>query len=81
MNSQQKQGLNWLNENNPFLLGEASIPTRTLAERASSRAIQVVEPPLAKPAAAVSDDEDWKLDAHWTAITSYLAEMYFPKEG
>lgn len=25
--------------------------------------------------------ENWRLDAHWTAVASYLAELHLPNEG
>ena len=28
-----------------------------------------------------SGEVDWKAEDHWTALTSYMADMYFPNEG
>lgn len=38
-------------------------------------------PTQADSAAVPPDDENWKMDAHWTAVSAYLAEMYLPNEG
>lgn len=75
-NRDKQRGPSW-NGRNGLVLRRALSSTRIrerrregrrLAGELFSRRVQLTE-------------ENWELDAHWTAITRHLDGMFFPKEG
>ncbi|MDA2927736.1 hypothetical protein MYX78_11000 [Acidobacteria bacterium AH-259-G07] len=73
----------WLKKNSHFPAGETQIRVRTHLDGLSDRKRGRREAGRlsAQSTAASVDDESWKLDEHWAAVTAYVAEMYFPNEG
>ena len=79
MRNQQRESQGWLGEKAAILLGNAPIRAQTVVSIAPVPEILDRDPNPSSE--GLNTDEDWKLDDQWTAITAYMAEMYFPTEG
>lgn len=80
MRTQQKPSRHHFN---PFLVPGTRIRARTSLSVKSNRESrpQAVTAPSPSVVEALTDDENWELDEHWTAVTGYVAAMDFPNEG
>ncbi|MEE8161918.1 MAG: hypothetical protein V3T61_09800 [Acidobacteriota bacterium] len=79
MRNQLRESQGWMGEKAALLLGNAPIRAQTFVSTAPVQ--ESLDRAVDHSSEGPSPDEDWKLDDQWTAITAYLAEMYFPNEG
>ncbi len=79
MRNQQRESQGWLGEKAVILLGNAPIRAQTFVSTVPVQ--ESLDRAVDHESEGLSKDEDWKMDDQWTAITAYMAEMYFPTEG
>ncbi len=81
LRKQDKQSTSWWN--GPFQERATPVPSPTLrrARGNGNRSPQQIGPVSATSREALPDGDNWQVDEHWVAVTSYLAEMNFPNEG
>ncbi len=73
LRNQENQGAHWWNR--PFQVRATPVPSSTYL---IPQQIAPVSVPRQEP---LTERDDWQMDEHWVAVTSYLAEMDFPNEG
>ncbi len=78
---QEKQSAPWWGR--PFQVRATPGPSPTFRSTRGNENLspQQIGPVLATRPEALPEGDDWQVDEHWVAVTSYLAEMDFPNEG
>ncbi len=81
LKSQEKQSAPWWNK--PFQGRATPIPSPAFRRVRGNGKIsfQRIGPVSAPSREALPEGDNWQVDEHWVAVTSYLAEMDFPNEG
>ena len=81
LRSQEKQGAHWWS--GPFQMRATLVPSPTFRGVRSHGKIspQQIGPVSAPRGEALPELDNWRVDEHWVAVTSYVAEMDFPNEG
>ena len=79
-NQETQSGNLWIN---PFQMRPAPVPEPTFSRGGSNGKVNPgqIGPVPASRRESLPEPDDWQMDEHWLAVTSYLAEMDFPNEG
>jgi len=81
LRNQEKQSGPWWSR--PFQVRATPVPSPTFrrVRGNGNRSPQQIGPLSEPRREALPEGDNWQVDEHWVAVTSYLAEMDFPNEG
>ena len=81
LRNQEKQSAPWWSRS--FQVRATPVPSPTFRNTHGNGNLspQQIGPVSATRPEVLPEGDDWQVDEHWVAVTSYLAEMDFPNEG
>ena len=81
LRNQEKQSGPWWSRSFQVRATPVPSPTFRRVRGNGNRSPQQIGPLSAPRREALPEGDNWQVDEHWVAVTSYLAEMDFPNEG
>ncbi len=81
LGNQERQSAPWWNRT--FQVRATPVPSPAFRRSCGNGNLssQQFGPVLSTKREALPEGDNWQVDEHWVAVTSYLAEMDFPNEG